>query len=62
MRNKYRLRILLIIFVFSFFQEGCAVLNLPFRLVEGTFKTTMGFLSGLMKIADKLPKPPPGVF
>jgi hypothetical protein len=37
---------------------GCSLLQLPVKTVEGTF----GIARELLKIAGKLPMPPPGVF
>ncbi len=39
-------------------QSGCAVLNVPGQIISGTF----GLLKELLKVAQKLPMPPPGVF
>ena len=38
--------------------SGCSLLELPVKLVEGTF----GILGKILGIANQLPTPPPGVF
>lgn len=37
---------------------GCALLQIPLKMVEAPFS----LLSQILKIVDKLPKPPPWVF
>ncbi len=48
--------IILALLIFSL--GGCALLQIPLKLVEAPFS----LLSQILKIVDKLPKPPPWVF
>lgn len=45
-------------FILIFSLSGCAILEIPVKVVEGTF----GILGQLLKLIQKLPMPPPGVF
>jgi hypothetical protein len=47
---------LLSLFVFT--HSGCALLKAPFTIAGGVFS----LVGKLIGIANKLPKPPPGVF
>jgi hypothetical protein len=38
--------------------SGCSLLQLPVKMVEGTF----GLLGEILKLANKLPMPPPWLF
>jgi len=40
------------------FLNGCALLQIPGLLIEGTF----GLLKEIIKLVGKLPMPPPGIF
>ena len=40
------------------FENGCAVLNLPFKAIG----IAMDIVGEAFKLAQKLPTPPPGVF
>ena len=48
---------ILLIFM-SLCVSGCALFEIPAKLIEGTF----GLVGELLKIAEQLPTPPPGVF
>lgn len=48
----------LVFFIFIVSLNGCALLQIPGKVVEGTF----GILGQVFKIIQKLPTPPPGVF
>ena len=54
-RNHKMLAVLL---VCCLFLNGCALLKLPLEIVKVPFT----LLKQVLKVADKLPKPPPGVF
>ncbi len=41
-----------------FFLSGCALLQVPATVLQGTFS----LMGRLVDLAGKLPKPPPGVF
>jgi len=45
-------------FVMLFLCSGCAILQLPVKMVDGTFS----ILHELLKIGNSLPKPPPWIF
>jgi len=47
-----------ILLSFVFLQSGCALLEVPGKVIGGTFD----LLGDLFKLAEKLPMPPPGVF
>jgi hypothetical protein len=49
---------ILFLLLTMFIHSGCALLQVPFTLVGGTFK----LVGKLLQMVDKLPKPPPGVF
>jgi len=38
--------------------SGCALLEIPGKIIEGTFS----LIGKLLGIIEKVPKPPPGVF
>ena len=58
-QKNHRLGFLLLLLTLLLFTlSGCALLEVPLRVVEGGFS----LVSQLLKIADGLPKPPPGVF
>lgn len=48
--------VILVLLIFSL--GGCALLQIPLKMVEAPFS----LLSQILKIVDKLPKPPPWVF
>lgn len=54
--SRYFLGVCAFILILSF--SGCAILEIPVKVVEGTF----GILGQLLKVIQKLPMPPPGVF
>lgn len=58
MINKRQLAVFIFISLILLFQSGCAVLGLP-----GQALSIVGSLVGeVLKLAQKLPSPPPGVF
>jgi hypothetical protein len=44
------------------FQGGCALLNIPGKIVDTTLKAAGGILGGFLKLLGKIPKPGPGAF
>ncbi|VAX35195.1 hypothetical protein MNBD_UNCLBAC01-2001 [hydrothermal vent metagenome] len=56
LNKKYYLIFLLLFFIFT--QSGCALLQVPVSVVNGTFS----LLGKVLGIVEKMPKPPPGVF
>ena len=54
--SRYLLGLCVLILILAV--SGCAILELPVKVVEGTF----GILGQLLKLIQKLPTPPPGVF
>ncbi|HEC68954.1 MAG TPA: hypothetical protein ENI31_01510 [Candidatus Omnitrophica bacterium] len=53
---------IIILLVSVLFLEGCFLIQLPFQLVSGVFKTTFGIIGGALNLLGKIPLPPPGVF
>ena len=56
LNKKYCLTFLLLFVVFT--QSGCALLQIPGSLINGTFS----LLGKVLGVVEKMPKPPPGVF
>ncbi|MBN1869693.1 MAG: hypothetical protein JW847_03850 [Candidatus Omnitrophica bacterium] len=54
--KKYLLAVLIACLLLT--QSGCALLKAPVMILGGVFK----FVGNLLKIASRLPMPPPGVF
>ena len=59
--NKKQL-ILASIVLICIFLSGCAILQLPGKVVGGTLKTAWNIAGGVFNLLKKMPKPPPGVF
>lgn len=55
-KNKYISILICLIIVFTF--SGCSLLQAPFELAKAPFT----LLGEILKVVDKLPKPPPGIF
>jgi len=53
---------IIILLVSVLFLEGCFLIQLPFQLVGGVFKTTFGIIGGMLNLLGRIPLPPPGVF
>jgi len=59
---KKKLFVLLLAIGFLFFVNGCAVLNIPFKIASGIIGGVLNVTKTVVSIANKLPKPPPGAF
>jgi len=53
---------IIVLLVSVLFLEGCFLIQLPFQLVGGVFKTIFGIIEGALNLLGKIPLPPPGVF
>ena len=58
MSNRKIVLLVAVLLVIVVSQSGCALLQIPTALINGTFS----ILGKLLGIAQKLPMPPPGVF
>jgi len=47
-----------VIIVLVFTQSGCAILQVPIHILDGVFS----IVKSVLRIVEKLPMPPPGVF
>ena len=62
---KYFRKKLIVLFVaigILFLVNGCAVLNIPFKIAGGVTGGVLSVIKTVVSIANKFPKPPPGVF
>jgi predicted aminopeptidase len=58
LKKYYSMFLLIALCVMVMSLSGCALLQIPAQLIDGTFS----LLGKILNIANKLPKPPPGVF
>ncbi len=58
--NKKQLIITSLIII-CLFLNGCALLQLPGKLIDGTFGMVNALLRGAVELLKRAPSPPPGV-